>query len=301
MDIELFLTFIIIFVPIFISFIIICRKDKDIVWIWFLIIFIFFHVFHLIVLSLLLSNNFYKKSIIWKNNDYQYIHSLPINPCKNISINSGINVESFINLKYTIKKTNVFDKECLNNFFIKEDDCPITEIIFDNNSKNDYSNYKEIKLNNSLDLYYSNDNKNGNLYFYNFNNDSNINMNNLFINLSNTIFNFTDYNEKEIIKEKKIIKVIKDLKYYSDYSDLICLSLFFLSTTFLMSNLVLYSNFNQVINIIIQIILLILYIIRYIKFINLKNIFNKNKDFILNQYENNDTSGYFPNKYFNID
>ena len=202
MDIELFLTFIIIFVPIFISFLIIRRKDEDIVWIWFLIIFIFFHVFHLIVLSLLLSKNFYKKSIIWKNNDYQYIHSLPINPCKNISINSGINVESFINLKYTIKKTNVFDKECLNNFFIKEDDCPITEIIFDKNSKNDYSNYKEIKLNNSLDLYYSNDNKNGTLYFYNFNNDSNINMNNLFINLSNTIFIFTDYNEKEIIKEK---------------------------------------------------------------------------------------------------
>ena len=62
-----------------------------------------------------------------------------------------------------------------------------------------------------------------------------------------------------------------------------------------------YSNFNHIINIIIQIILLILYIIRYYKFINLKNIFNENKDFILNQYENNNINGYFPNKYFNID
>ena len=101
---ELFLTFIVIFVPIFLSFILFRTKEKDYIFGWFVFMFIFVHVFHLIIISLLLSNNFYKNTIIWKNNDYQYIHSLPINPCKNISINSGINVESFINLKYTIKK-----------------------------------------------------------------------------------------------------------------------------------------------------------------------------------------------------
>ena len=128
-------------------------------------------------------------------------------------MNDDIKVVSFDNLKYTLKKTYVFKNQCLINFFIKEDDCPITDIIFDKSTKIDYSDYKEIKFNNNLSLYYSNNNKNGTLYFNNSNIVLNINMNSLLNNLFYTSFNFNDYNEKEISKEKKVIKVINYLKY----------------------------------------------------------------------------------------
>ena len=75
----------------------------------------------------------------------------------------------------------------------------------------------------------------------------------------------------------------------------------FLSLALMIMNIVLYSNLYNIINIIIQIILFIFYLIRYIKFIHLKNIFDKYKDFISIQYENNDSNDYFPNKYFNAD
>ena len=82
---ELFLTFIVIFIPIFLVFMCFRSKDGKYVLGWFIFIFIFLHVFHLIIISLLLSKNYYKKSILWINNDYQYIHLLPINPIKGIN------------------------------------------------------------------------------------------------------------------------------------------------------------------------------------------------------------------------
>ena len=116
---ELFLTFIVIFIPIFLVFMCFRTKDGECVYGWFIFIFIFLHVFHLIIISLLLSKNYYKKSILWINNDYQYIHLLPINPIIGINTTDNkINSEDFINLKYTLEKTNVFYKECLKNFYI---------------------------------------------------------------------------------------------------------------------------------------------------------------------------------------
>ena len=291
---ELLYTFIIIFVPIFLSFLIFRPKEKKFIFGWFIFMFIFVHIFHLIIISLLLSENFYKDTIIWKNVDHKYIHSLPIIPIKNINITGDkeIILEDFVDLKYTLKRTNLFNKECLNNFFIDEENCPITDIILNKFQTNDYSNYTEAKINNNLYLYYTNKNNNGSLYFKN---DSNIN------NLPNNVFNFNKYNEEEIIKEKEVIKVIKDLKYYADYSDCICLSLFFLSLTSMILNLVYYTKLHYAINKIIQIILFIFYLLRYIKFNNLKKVFNNYKDFISIQYENSDSNKYYPNKYFNID
>ena len=145
---ELFLTFIIIFIPIFISFICCRTREKDNIYFWFLFTFAFAHVFHLIIISLLLSKNFYKNTVIWKTDDYQFIHLLPINPIKNINIdiNGETILEDFVDLKYTLKQTNIFNKKCLNNFFIKEDKCPITDIILTKFQSNDYSNYTVIKI-----------------------------------------------------------------------------------------------------------------------------------------------------------
>ena len=292
---ELFVTFIVLFVPIFLSFLCFRTKDGDYVFGWFLFIFIFVYVFHLIILSILLSDNFYKNTIIWKNGDYQYIHSLNKNPIKNINIsdNNDIILEDFIDLKYTLQKTNIFLKECLNNFFIKEDNCPITDIASFTAQRNEYSSYTEIKINNNLYLYYSKNKINGSLYLKNDLNNIN--------NIQNNTFDLNKFNEEEKIKEREVKDAIKNLKSFVDYSDYICLSLFFLSLALMIMNIVLYSNLYNIINIIIQIILFIFYLIRYIKFIHLKNIFDKYKDFISIQYENNDSNDYFPNKYFNAD
>lgn len=141
---ELFLAFIIIFIPFFLSFMFF-RVKKYIIG-WFIFFFIFFHLFHLVIIILLLTKNYYKKTIFWKIDDLQYIHSLPINPIKNINkYGDDIKLEDFVDLKYTLKKTNLFKKECLNNFFIKEDNCPITDIILNNFQRNDYSKYIEVK------------------------------------------------------------------------------------------------------------------------------------------------------------
>ena len=181
----------------------------------------------------------------------------------------------------------------MNNFFLKEDNCPITDIFSFTEQRSDYESYTEIKINNNLYLYYTKNVINGNLYTKN-------DLNNI-TNLPNKMFNFNEFNKEEKIKEEEVIDAIKELKYYVDYSDYICLSLFFISVLIMIFNLINYSNLYQIINIIIQIILFIFYLIRYIKFINLKNVFNKYKDFISLQYENSDTNEYFPNKYFNID
>ena len=292
---ELLVTFVIIFVPIFLSFMCFRTKEEDYIFGYFIFIFIFLHVFHIIVLSILLSENFYKDTIIWKNGDYQYIHSLNINPVKNIKINEENDIisEDFINLKYTLKKTNIFNKECLKGFFIKEDDCPITDIVSYTEQRNDYKNYTEIKINNNLYLYYSKNFINGTLYSKN-------DLNNI-TDLPNNVFNFNEFNKEEKSKEEEVIDAIKDLKYYADYSELICLSLFFVSLFVMIINLIYYSNLYQIINIIIQIILFIFYLFRYIKFIHLKNVFVKYKDFISIQYKNSDSNEYFPEKYFNID
>ena len=56
------------------------------------------------------------------------------------------------------------------------------------------------------------------------------------------MFNFNEFNKEEKIKEEEVIDAIKELKYYVDYSDYICLSLFFISVLIMIFNLINYSN-----------------------------------------------------------
>ena len=290
--IELLFTFLTIFIPIIITFMLCRGKNEDYIYIWFTVVFFILQVFHLVIVSLILSKYYYKNIIIWTDNDYQYIHSLPINPIKTINkTDYGLESEIFNNLKYSTKKTIIFYKRCLDNFYIKEDDCPITDIILEDNKIN-HPNYHELEINNDSYLYYSNNDKNEKLYF---NNDSNIyHLNN------NNIFIFNEYNEKEKLKEKEISNAIKNLKYFADYSDWLCLSFFLISFALTFINMFGLSRFYFM-SLVIEIALFILYLIRFIKFIDLKNVFIKYKDFILQQYEYNSSKEYFPNKFFNID
>ena len=262
--IELLFTFLTIFIPIIITFML-CRKNEDYINIWFIVVFFILQIFHLVIVSLILSKYFYKNIIIWTDNDYQYIHSLPINPIKTINkTDYGLESEIFNNLKYSTKKTIIFYKRCLDNFYIKEDDCPITDIILEDNKIN-HPNYHELEINNGSYLYYSNNDKNEKLYF---NNDSNIyHLNN------NNIFIFNEYNEKEKLKEKEkeISNAIKNLKYFADYSDWICLSFFLISFALTFITVCGLSS-SHFMSLVVEIALFILYLIRFIKFIDLKNV-----------------------------
>lgn len=219
--------------------------------------FIFLHLFHLIIICILLSNYFYKANIFWKDSDYQFIHFLPIKSIKNIYKynDTEIGIETVNNLSYATEKTILYVNEWLKNFYIKDNDiCPITDIIKQNFPGIFGSNYIEIIINNKLKvsyLYFTNNNINGALYFNN-NTNTNIiiNINDLF----NSIFNFSEYNEQEKLKEYEIKNVIKDFKNYINYSDIICLGFFFISLFLTIINIC-FTYTSYVINIMIQIIL----------------------------------------------
>ena len=110
--IELLFTFLTIFIPIIITFMLCRGKNADYIYIWFTVVFFILQVFHLVIVSLILSKYYYKNIIIWTDNDYQYIHSLPINPIKTINkTDYGLESEIFNNLKYSTKKRLYFIKD----------------------------------------------------------------------------------------------------------------------------------------------------------------------------------------------
>lgn len=157
---ELFIIFFSIFVLLF-PFFICCRKGHEI-YSLFICKFFLINISHLVIISLLLSENFYKITIFWQDTDYQFIHFLP----------SSSNKYKII--IYSLDKTVKFSKECFENFFVNDEiTCP--------------------------SIYISNSS------------------------------NITEFNEKEIIKEKEVKRVINNLKNYSVYYDIKCLSLFFIS------------------------------------------------------------------------
>ena len=221
---ELFIIFLSICVLIF-PYFFCCRKSHDI-YTLFICLFIIINISHLVIISLLLSKNFYKNTIFWEDTDYQFIHFLPSSSNK------------YKNIIYSLDKTIQFSKECFENFFVNDEiTCPSSYI----------------------------------------SNSSNI----------------TEFNEKEIIKEKEVKRAINNLKNYSDYSDIICLSLFFISLPLIILISFYYSVLFHIITIFVEIGLLILYLFRYIKFIDLKNAFEKYEDFVLKQYNYYSSNEYF--------
>ena len=285
---ELFCTFIVIFFPVCL-YLFICFLGKFKIYIE--IIFIYEITFQFILSCILLSNNFYKKTIFWKNKDFTFRHYLPWDIIKNITINK---TEHFYGINYTLEKTDVYEKECLTNFFISDNICPITQIIVENRKIDEYTNYREIQLDNNLYLYFSTDIKNGSFY-QKINNYSNT------TELSEKKYNLTEFNMKEKLKEKEIMEKIRDLKKYTDYSDILCFALIFISIPLIVMICIYYSILYYIVTLVFQLTIIVLYILRYYKFTQLKEIFIINKNLILLQYTNKIDNEYFPNDFFNID
>ena len=70
-----------------------------------------------------------------------------------------MNFES--NLNFSTTKDSDYFNECIENYFISSSECPITDIIIENEKKDNHDNYKEIKINDNKYLYYTRNKKDG--------------------------------------------------------------------------------------------------------------------------------------------
>ena len=131
-------------------------------------------VFQFIVWCILISKNFYKKHVLWKEDEYEdetiYNRILPFSPIKKITPvyknNNNITFSHFIIEKfnsYFSLEHNSYDNECLKNYFVYSEICPITDIIIED-SQIFHENYTEIKINDNKYVYITNKNKYGRLF-----------------------------------------------------------------------------------------------------------------------------------------
>ena len=279
---ELFLSFIVFFIP-FTGLVLIIPSSFSknmLIIIQFILNFILF------------ANLYYKKHIIWKDEEYAFVHKLPFSPINNIELldNEELNISSLNDYTFSTIPTRDFQKKCRNYFYIKSDLCPISHIFTENISQN-YENYTRINISNDLYLYYTRNNDHELLYeetisfIYN-------------LNSSSYNFSFTNFYEEHMPTDREIFNAFNNFKIYNQYFlffhlSLLTFSILYLNIESCNDEKITYFKF---INIIIQIIIVILSGYRYIKFKKIKNIL------LNNIYENISTKNdYLPEKFFNID
>ena len=140
--IELLYTTLVVF-SLFFPLFLICNKFKYMG--------IFITISQLIISFILLSNNFYKKHPLYKIPKFQSIQQLDFYPIKELFETNFVNGDIDINFdtiktnKFSLIKSNKYSKQCLENYFIESnEDCPITDIIFEKKRNNIYQNYIQI-------------------------------------------------------------------------------------------------------------------------------------------------------------
>ena len=248
-------------------------------------------------LFLFSDNIFYKTNELWKNPEvYQQFHQTNFFPIKNIKVIYSDN--EFKNFEYekaddtySITNKDSYTKECIQNYFIKEnDECPITDIIIEKEKKNIYTDYNELNINNNLYIYYTNkQNLKGKLYEYAMIKYEDCdNKNEKIYNISNNCFQISfysnfDYLDTTSIKNKEDINLsnpFKNLKDYSKYSDILCLSLLIFALIYTLNEPYGNKTFNyfKIISSILILIVTFLFLIRYIKFTKIKKFYNEIKE-----------------------
>ena len=96
--------------------------------------------FQFIVCLILLSNNFYKEHILWKEEPTMIKH-LYFEPLTNIEpiYNSDHTFSKFsyshISGDFSLEKTEYYYNECLENYFVSSSICPITDIIIEDKNQ----------------------------------------------------------------------------------------------------------------------------------------------------------------------
>lgn len=257
--------------------------------------------FQFIICFILFSRNFYHKHILWHEKEPKNSRTLSFRPIKDLipvyreDTFFYFSISPFYDNHYSLKKTNIESNECLKDFFIQYNSCPITDIIVENKQVI-HENYTEIKVEDNKYIYFTKENKNGRLYIYNLNRTEDLNF--------KSTFNHESIDKIKKLEEDIFLNPLLDLKYYIKYSDFVCLSLliFYLCYSFLERWENRGFHFIKIYNILIQIALLEVYLIRYVKFRKVKTFFTENEYYYKDRNEENVKDGYyFPNKFFNID
>ena len=269
-----------------------------------------------------LFNLFYKKHRLWNEPEFQPIHQLPFFPISNISYidnNNSIysNYTKYLlsskdkigNFHYS-KSGNFFSiiylkdysKKCFENFYVNDlNECPILDIIIEDNQTDSHQDYIEVKIENKY-LYFTKNLESAKLYTVRNPEDTPVN---------DDISNFKtelDYIDIKTIAKKendKISNPFKPLKYYSKYFDYICLTLLIFALFFFWGEPNSERKFNKfkVFNLIIEITIFILFFVRYILFLKVKQFLLKNEDiYNIKEAKISELSeDYFPYSFFNID
>ena len=164
--------------------------------------------FQLVIIYVYWIKYFTQPEVILK---YELIHELPFNPIIHLSPKSGddlIKIEKLNNKTYSLKKDINFSKKCSPYFYINEIyECPITDIIIENNKSFIHEGYNEIKLEDNKYLYFTNKNMSGRLY----RNISYYSSHNYLTN------NESDYLSLESFKKKKQLEDLKLSNPYTTY------------------------------------------------------------------------------------
>ena len=257
--------------------------------------------FQFIICFILFSGNFYHKHILWDEEEPKNSRTLSFLPIGDLIPNYRgdtffyFSISPFYDTYYSLKKTKSESNECLKDFFIQADNCPITDIIIESEQVI-HENYTEIKVEENKYIYFTKKNKNGRLYIYNTNKKEDLNF--------KSTFSYESIVKIKKLEEDKLSNPLLDLKYYIKYSDFACLTLliFYLCYSFLEKWENRGFHFIKIFNVLIQMALLVVYLIRYVKFIKVKTFFTENEYYYKDRNEENIKNRYyFPNKFFNID
>ena len=291
---EIILTTVVIFLFFMITCFYICVQFKILQY--------FLVIFQFIVCFILFSKNFYKKHILWRNEEYTYNKKLPFIPIGDIAAVyrddhitfSHFYISEYSNQGFSLEKTE-YNYECLENYFVNSSICPITDIIIEDQQVF-HENYTEIKINDNKYIYFTNKKKNGRLYIFRNNNYESPQF--------DSTFNYESAIKIKKLEDDKLLNPLIELKNYIKFSDYICLTLliFYLIQSFIEPCQNCKFNYFKILNILIQIVILVLYLFRYLKFMKVKKFFFDNEYFYKNKNEENVKDGYYyPNKVFNID
>ena len=175
----------------------------------------------------IISYHPYNKHTLWNKQDYQQMHKVPYEVIMDVD---GEIYYTSSNETFSVIKTDIYSKECLENYFINNaKECPITDIIVErnDNNRNAFIGYETVQRNNSF-IYYRRDYKYGKLY-------------DIFLKSS------FDYKTVEIIKRREENKLLNHLiifKNYIHYSDIICLGLFIISFVYFFMESRQYTSWN---------------------------------------------------------
>lgn len=236
---------------------------------------IYFYIFQFIVWIILVATSNYKNHYLY-NPTYETIHNPPYPPIKAIELNGDGSLKpTYSTSKYSHIQSDIYSKECLENYFLPSDeDCPLTDIIVEYDNSKSYPDYQTITISSGV-IYYRNDIKKGKLY------------QNIIVSSIDNIVSFSssfDYEDALLIKrleENKLSDPYKRFRnYVESFWDYIYLFLFIFSVTYFLmeSRDDKKWNYFKIIDYIAQLIILLLSLVRFSFFVHVKNFFNKNND-----------------------